>query len=194
MYSGFILADSRLPSSSESTHSNIKKACESPDICQLFEKRISGRCCHTERERENKRKPETWFEVDWFIVSCRVYWHVKHLEWCFKFFFWWFSDTHSQIMLLHSLKKANYNLPLVLTDSGVPPISNNTELKVQVCTCKKNRMDCSRAGSIQTNLLLLLGLVLLSILCKYPLWHSNAPLTHLIRMLEIRGDLLNVEF
>uniref|UniRef100_A0A8C1XSY6 Cadherin-13 n=1 Tax=Cyprinus carpio TaxID=7962 RepID=A0A8C1XSY6_CYPCA len=74
------------------------------------------------------------------------------------------NDTHSQIMLLHSLKKANYNLPLVLTDSGVPPISNNTELKVQVCTCKKNRMDCSRAGSIQTNHLLLLGLVLLSIL------------------------------
>uniref|UniRef100_A0A8C2BDI1 Cadherin-13 n=1 Tax=Cyprinus carpio TaxID=7962 RepID=A0A8C2BDI1_CYPCA len=75
------------------------------------------------------------------------------------------NDTHSQIMLLHSLKKANYNLPLVLTDSGVPPISNNTELKVQVCTCKKNRMDCSHAGSIQTNILLLLGLVLLSILC-----------------------------
>uniref|UniRef100_A0A672PUU8 Cadherin 13 n=1 Tax=Sinocyclocheilus grahami TaxID=75366 RepID=A0A672PUU8_SINGR len=78
------------------------------------------------------------------------------------------NDTHSQIMLLHSLKKANYNLPLVLTDSGIPPISNNTELKVQVCTCRKNRMDCSRASSIQTNLLLLLGLVLLSILCKYP--------------------------
>ncbi|XP_016091779.1 cadherin-13-like [Sinocyclocheilus grahami] len=75
------------------------------------------------------------------------------------------NDTHSQIMLLHSLKKANYNLPLVLTDSGIPPISNNTELKVQVCTCRKNRMDCSRASSIQTNLLLLLGLVLLSILC-----------------------------
>lgn len=74
------------------------------------------------------------------------------------------NDTHSQIMLLHSLKKANYNLPLVLTDSGVPPISNNTELKVQVCTCKKNRMDCSRAASVQTNLLLLLGLVLLSML------------------------------
>ncbi|XDV29011.1 hypothetical protein PO909_032192, partial [Leuciscus waleckii] len=85
------------------------------------------------------------------------------------------NDTHSQIMLLHSLKKANYNLPLVLTDSGVPPISNNTELKVQVCTCKKNRMDCSRAASVQTNLLLLLGLVLLSMLCKCPTRHT---LTH----------------
>jgi len=75
-------------------------------------------------------------------------------------------------MLLHSLKKANYNLPLVLTDSGVPPISNNTELKVQVCTCKKNRMDCSHAASVQTNLLLLLGLVLLSMLGKCPTRHT----------------------
>lgn len=80
-------------------------------------------------------------------------------------------------MLLHSLKKANYNLPLVLTDSGVPPISNNTELKVQVCTCKKNRMDCSRAASVQTNLLLLLGLVLLSMLGKCPT-HDTHSHTH----------------
>uniref|UniRef100_A0A672PUM2 Cadherin 13 n=1 Tax=Sinocyclocheilus grahami TaxID=75366 RepID=A0A672PUM2_SINGR len=82
------------------------------------------------------------------------------------------NDTHSQIMLLHSLKKANYNLPLVLTDSGIPPISNNTELKVQVCTCRKNRMDCSRASSIQTNLLLLLFLCTQKayFLCGLLLW------------------------
>ncbi|XP_058244395.1 cadherin-13 [Hemibagrus wyckioides] len=75
------------------------------------------------------------------------------------------NNTHSQIMLLHSLKRANYNLPLVLTDSGFPPLSNNTELKVQVCTCKKNRMDCNGVGSLRTNLLLLLGLLLFSTLC-----------------------------
>ncbi|KAI4904455.1 hypothetical protein NFI96_001674 [Prochilodus magdalenae] len=74
------------------------------------------------------------------------------------------NNTHSQIMLLHSLKRANYNVPLVLTDSGEPPQTNNTELKVQVCTCKKNRMDCSGAGTLHTNLLLLLGLLTLSIL------------------------------
>lgn len=83
------------------------------------------------------------------------------------------TDTHSQIMLLHSLKRANYNLPLVLTDSGFPPLTNNTELKVQVCTCKKNRMDCNRVGSLRTNLLLLLGLLLFSMLCEYATLYSK---------------------
>lgn len=72
-------------------------------------------------------------------------------------------------MLLHSLQRANYNVPLVLTDSGFPPLTNNTELKVQVCTCKKNRMDCNGAGTPVTNLLLLLSLLTLSILCEYHL-------------------------
>ncbi|XP_072550980.1 cadherin-13 [Salminus brasiliensis] len=75
------------------------------------------------------------------------------------------NNTHSQIMLLHSLKRANYNVPLALTDSGFPPLTNNTELKVQVCTCKKNRMDCNGAGTPLTDLLLLLGLLTLSIIC-----------------------------
>ncbi|XP_036441447.1 cadherin-13 isoform X2 [Colossoma macropomum] len=74
------------------------------------------------------------------------------------------NNTHSQIMLLHSLKRANYNVPLVLTDSGFPPLTNNTELKVQVCTCKKNRMDCSGADALLTNMLLL-ALLTLSLLC-----------------------------
>uniref|UniRef100_A0A8C7PQ72 Cadherin-13 n=1 Tax=Oncorhynchus mykiss TaxID=8022 RepID=A0A8C7PQ72_ONCMY len=75
------------------------------------------------------------------------------------------NNTHAQIMLLQNMKRANYQLPLVVTDSGLPPLSNSTEIKVQVCTCKKNRMDCSGAGSVRSNLILLLGLVLLSLLC-----------------------------
>ncbi|XP_055795283.1 uncharacterized protein LOC129866539 [Salvelinus fontinalis] len=75
------------------------------------------------------------------------------------------NNTHAQIMLLQNMKRANYQLPLVVTDSGLPPLSNSTEVKVQVCTCKKNRMDCSGAGSERSNLMLLLGLVLLSLIC-----------------------------
>ncbi|KAJ8398633.1 hypothetical protein AAFF_G00421610 [Aldrovandia affinis] len=74
------------------------------------------------------------------------------------------NDTHSQVTLLHRLKRANYNLPLLVTDSGVPPLSNSTEIKIQVCTCKKSKMDCSGVGSVQSNLLLL-SLVLLALLC-----------------------------
>ncbi|XP_037539093.1 cadherin-13 [Nematolebias whitei] len=75
------------------------------------------------------------------------------------------NSTHSQIMLLHSLKKANYQLPLLITDSGVPPLSNNTEVKVQVCICTKSRRYCSSAHSHRTSLLLLSATVLLVLLC-----------------------------
>ncbi|XP_039665457.1 cadherin-13 isoform X4 [Perca fluviatilis] len=74
------------------------------------------------------------------------------------------NSTHSQIMLLHSLKKANYQLPLLITDSGVPPLSNNTEVKVQVCVCKKNKMHCSSAHSHRARLLVLLATLLLALL------------------------------
>ncbi|XP_039990111.1 cadherin-13 isoform X5 [Xiphias gladius] len=80
------------------------------------------------------------------------------------------NSTHSQIMLLHSLKKANYQLPLLITDSGVPPLSNNTEVKVQVCVCKKNRMHCSSAHSHRASLLVLLAALLLALLC----WDESA--------------------
>lgn len=75
------------------------------------------------------------------------------------------NSTHSQIMLLHSLKKANYQLPLLITDSGVPPLSNNTEVKVQVCICKKNKMHCSSAHSQRSSVLVLLATLLLVLLC-----------------------------
>uniref|UniRef100_A0A671UW59 Cadherin-13 n=1 Tax=Sparus aurata TaxID=8175 RepID=A0A671UW59_SPAAU len=87
------------------------------------------------------------------------------------------NSTHSQIMLLHSLKKANYQLPLLITDSGVPPLSNSTEVKVQVCVCKKNKMHCSSAHSHRASLLVLLATLLLALLCKY---HQNH--THVEKM------------
>ncbi|CAB1429310.1 unnamed protein product [Pleuronectes platessa] len=75
------------------------------------------------------------------------------------------NSTHSQIMLLQSLKKANYQLPLLITDSGVPPLSNSTEIKVQVCVCKKNKMHCSSAHSHRHSLVGLLATLLLTLLC-----------------------------
>ncbi|XP_061102290.1 cadherin-13 isoform X3 [Conger conger] len=76
------------------------------------------------------------------------------------------NNTHSQVTLLHSLQRANYNLPLLVTDSGMPPLSNSTDIKVQVCTCKKSKMDCSAADSTRSSLVLLC-LLLLSLLFLY---------------------------
>lgn len=77
------------------------------------------------------------------------------------------TATHSQIMLLQNLKKANYQLPLLITDSGMPPLSNNTEVKVQVCVCKKNKMHCSSAHSHRSTFLVPLSTLLLVLVRKY---------------------------
>lgn len=92
-------------------------------------------------------------------------------------------------MLLHSLKKANYQLPLLITDSGEPPLSNSTEVKVQVCVCKKNKMHCSSASSLRGGLLTLLAMFLLSLLRKCLLTDKHGPRDH--AMFRLRRPLKN---
>ncbi|KAK0677947.1 CAD13 protein, partial [Pygoscelis papua] len=75
------------------------------------------------------------------------------------------NDTHAQVILLQNLKKANYNIPISVTDSGKPPLTNNTELKLQVCSCKKSKMDCSATDALHISMTLTL-LSLFSLFCK----------------------------
>ncbi|XP_058848530.1 cadherin-13-like isoform X2 [Acipenser ruthenus] len=75
------------------------------------------------------------------------------------------NNTHAQVSLLHNLKRANYNLPIIVTDSGMPPLPNSTEIKVQVCTCKKNKMDCSAANSLHMSLAVLICFSFITLLC-----------------------------
>ncbi|XP_058669408.1 cadherin-13 isoform X1 [Ammospiza caudacuta] len=75
------------------------------------------------------------------------------------------NNTHAQVILLQNLKKANYNIPISVTDSGKPPLTNTTELRLQVCTCKKSKMDCSASDALHISLTLIL-LSLLSLFCK----------------------------
>ncbi|XP_039358771.1 cadherin-13 isoform X4 [Mauremys reevesii] len=73
------------------------------------------------------------------------------------------NNTHAQVSLLQNLKKANYNIPILVTDSGKPPLTNNTELKVQVCSCKKSKMDCSAADALHISMILILLFSLFSL-------------------------------
>ncbi|XP_030367157.1 cadherin-13 [Strigops habroptila] len=75
------------------------------------------------------------------------------------------NDTHAQVILLQNLKKANYNIPISVTDSGKPPLTNNTELKLQVCSCKKSKMDCSATDALRISMTLIL-LSLFSLFCE----------------------------
>lgn len=74
------------------------------------------------------------------------------------------NNTHAQVILLQNLKKANYNIPISVTDSGKPPLTNVTELKLQVCSCKKSKMDCSASDALHISMTLIL-LSLFSLFC-----------------------------
>ncbi|XP_042294224.1 cadherin-13 [Sceloporus undulatus] len=64
------------------------------------------------------------------------------------------NNTHAQVILPQNLKKANYNIPILVTDSGKPPLTNSTELKIQVCSCTKYKFDCSASSTLHVSLVL----------------------------------------
>lgn len=80
------------------------------------------------------------------------------------------ADTHALVSLLQNLNKANYNLPIMVTDSGKPPMTNITDLRVQVCSCKNSKVDCNGAGTLHLSLSLLLLFSLLSLLSGKSAW------------------------
>ncbi|XP_069494759.1 cadherin-13 [Ambystoma mexicanum] len=75
------------------------------------------------------------------------------------------NNTHAQVTVPQNLKRANYNIPVFVTDSGNPPLTNSTELKVQVCSCKKSKMDCSSAAAPHASVALLILFALFNVLC-----------------------------
>ncbi|XP_044283908.1 cadherin-13 isoform X1 [Varanus komodoensis] len=75
------------------------------------------------------------------------------------------NNTHAEITLPQNLKKANYNIPISVTDSGNPPLTNNTELIIHVCSCTKNKVDCSASPTLHISMVL----IFVSLLSLYSL-------------------------
>ncbi|XP_075138145.1 cadherin-13-like [Leptodactylus fuscus] len=75
------------------------------------------------------------------------------------------NSTHAQVSLLHNLKKANYNLPVVVTDSGKPPLSYSADVMIQVCSCKKGKVDCSSADAPHVSMVVVFMFTLYSLFC-----------------------------
>lgn len=75
-------------------------------------------------------------------------------------------DTHALVSLLQNLNKANYHLPIMVTDSGKPPMTNITDLRVQVCSCKNSKVDCNAAGALHFSVTSVLLVSLFSLACK----------------------------
>lgn len=45
------------------------------------------------------------------------------------------------------LEAGVYDVPIIVTDSGNPPLSNTSIIKVKVCPCDENG-DCTTAGAV----------------------------------------------
>uniref|UniRef100_A0A9L0TPS3 Cadherin-13 n=1 Tax=Equus caballus TaxID=9796 RepID=A0A9L0TPS3_HORSE len=75
------------------------------------------------------------------------------------------NNTHALVSLFQNLNKANYHLPIMVTDSGKPPMTNITDLRVQVCSCKNSKVDCNAAGDLHSSVTSVLLLSLFSLAC-----------------------------
>uniref|UniRef100_G1TL92 Cadherin-13 n=1 Tax=Oryctolagus cuniculus TaxID=9986 RepID=G1TL92_RABIT len=75
------------------------------------------------------------------------------------------NNTHALVSLLQNLNKANYNLPVMVTDSGKPPMTSVTDLRVQVCSCKNSKVDCNAAGHLRASLAAALLTTLFTLAC-----------------------------
>ncbi|XP_018411393.1 PREDICTED: cadherin-13 [Nanorana parkeri] len=75
------------------------------------------------------------------------------------------NSTHTQLSPLQNLKKNNYNVPVVVTDNGTPPLSYSTDVTIQVCVCKKGKQDCSSAEAPHASLVLVLLFTLYGLFC-----------------------------
>ncbi|XP_027475015.1 cadherin-13 isoform X2 [Zalophus californianus] len=75
------------------------------------------------------------------------------------------NNTHALVSLLQNLNKANYHLPIMVTDSGKPPMTNITDLRVQVCSCKNSKVDCNAAGALHFSVTSVLFMSLFSLAC-----------------------------
>ncbi len=197
MYLGFILADARLPVSPESTHSNIERHVNLQTSVSCL-RRESVADAVILRERQNQRGLVGWFEVEGFIVLCRVedtLWLTCKATRILHTFFsdgfqtltprsccctvWkrltttcrWFWPTLACLQYPTTQNWKFKCAPVRRTEwtAAVPAPSKQTS-----CYC--SAWFCSPSS--------------VSILSFHPLRHSHTRLTPLISMLEIPGDLL----
>lgn len=59
-----------------------------------------------------------------------------------------YLGNYAQLKLrIPYLEAGMYRVPIVVTDSGNPPLSNTSVLKVKVCPCDENG-DCTVIGAV----------------------------------------------
>ncbi|KAA8593455.1 hypothetical protein FQN60_009571, partial [Etheostoma spectabile] len=77
------------------------------------------------------------FELPSFPASVRRNWTISRL-----------SGDYAQLRLrIPYLEASVYEIPIIVSDSGNPPLSNRSVIRVKVCPCDNNG-DCSATGAV----------------------------------------------
>eukprot|EP00063_Salmo_salar_P015714 XP_013990549.1 PREDICTED: cadherin-4 isoform X1 [Salmo salar] len=77
------------------------------------------------------------FELPTFPASIRRNWTVSRLN----------GDYARLSLRIQYLKPGVYEVPVIVSDSGNPPLSNRSVIKVKVCPCDENG-DCTLVGAV----------------------------------------------
>ncbi|XP_055768980.1 cadherin-4-like, partial [Salvelinus fontinalis] len=77
------------------------------------------------------------FELPTFPASIRRNWTVSRLN----------GDYARLSLRIQYLKPGVYEVPVIVSDSGNPPLSNRSIIKVKVCPCDENG-DCTLVGAV----------------------------------------------
>jgi len=69
------------------------------------------------------------------------------------------------------LEAGVYDVPIIVTDSGNPPLYNTSVIKVKVCPCDENG-DCTTIGAVAaaglgTGAIIAILICIIILLCKY---------------------------
>ncbi|KAM9431323.1 cadherin-4-like isoform 2-T2 [Salvelinus alpinus] len=107
------------------------------------------------------------FELPTFPASIRRNWTVSRLN----------GDYARLSLRTQYLEPGVYEVPVIVTDSGNPPLSNRSVIKVKVCPCDENG-DCTLVGAVAAAglgtgaiiAILICIIILLSMVLVFVLW------------------------
>ncbi|KAL4655286.1 cadherin-4 isoform X1 [Arapaima gigas] len=107
------------------------------------------------------------FELPAFPSSVRRNWTISRL-----------NGDYAQLSLrIQYLESGVYDVPVIVTDSGNPPLSNRSVIKVKVCPCDENG-DCTTVGAVATTglgtgaiiAILICIIILLTMVLLFVMW------------------------
>ncbi|XP_068610268.1 cadherin-4-like isoform X2 [Brachionichthys hirsutus] len=137
-------------------------------ICERMNRNVNGVNITAADEDTDPNVGPFVFELPNFPTSIRRNWTISRI-----------SGNHARLGLRYQvyLEPGMYEVPIIVSDSGNPPLSNRSVIKVKVCPCDGNG-DCTTLGAVAATGLgtgaiisiLICIIILLSMVLLFVVW------------------------